>query len=263
MVINQQKLCLEYKAAWALLFSLLLLVGFNTPANCNYPNANELVKKMDDVMRSSSNDMLVTLNVKTKSWQRDYKMHVWMKGLNHAFARILEPSKISGQGFLRINSKLWNYLPTAERTLLIPPSMMTDKLLGSDFTNDDVVKLTYLPRDYEGNVVGGDKVDNTSSYHLLLKPKENAPVVYGKLELWLRQTDCAPLRIEFYDDKMKLLRTLHYSNFKKYGKHEMPSHWRMENNKDPGRETILSVLEASFDIPISDSIFTKENLEKK
>jgi outer membrane lipoprotein-sorting protein len=243
------------------LASFILTVAFISPALAA-PDTTELLTKMDEVIRGSSHTMTVTMDVKTKNWERHYKIDVWMKGVDHAFARVLEPAKSKGQGFLRIKARMWNYLPTAERTVLIPPSMMLDQFMGSDFSNDDFVKLSYLPRDYTSALSGEETLDGFGVYHLILTPKSDAPVTYGKLEVWLRISDAAPVRMDFYNEKLEHIRALHYSEFKTFNGHEIPSIWTMENKKEPERTTRIAVLDASYNIDISDSLFTREKLEQ-
>ena len=225
-------------------------------------NPTALLEKMDALMRGQSHEMTVTLGVRTKRWERHYKIKVWMKGIDFAFARVLEPAKAEGQGFLRIQTRLWNYLPSAERTLLIPPSMMLDNFMGSDFSNDDFVKMSYLARDYDAKIISEETMEEFPAHHLVLSPHPDAPVTYGKLEVWLRDEDAAPLRIAFYNEKMELIRTLHYSAFRTFGVHPVPTVWRMENHKEKDRETTVIILDAAYDIEIKDSHFTRENLEK-
>lgn len=241
---------------------LVLLLSFAPAVLAGPPDTAELLRKMDDVIRGPSHDMTVTLDVKTKSWERHYKLRVRMRGVDETFARVLEPAKSEGQGFLRVKTRLWNYLPSAERTILIPPSLMLDRFMGSDFSNDDFVKLTYLPRDYDGRHLGVKVINGVNAYHLELMPHPDAPVVYGKLELWLRKRDAAPLRMDFYNEDMEHIRTLHYSEFKTFGKHELPTVWRMENIKEKDRETVVTILDAAFGVDIPDAVFMRENLEK-
>ena len=206
--------------------------------------------------------MTVSMEIKTKRWERSYKIDVWMKGVDLAFARVLDPPKSAGQGFLRLKTRLWQYLPSAERTILIPPSLMLDDFLGSDFSNDDFVKLSYFPRDYESKILGEEKIDSIKTYHLELIPKPDAPVTYGKLELWLRKSDSAPVRWNFYNEKMEHIRTLHYSEFKAFGKKEVPTVWKMENLKDKDRKTTITILNAEYDIAVPEELFSRKNLEK-
>src|SRR3989338_2027451 len=167
-------------------FSLLISVlGFAPVALfAEEVDPKSLLEQMDTVMRGSSQEMTVTMDVKTPRWERHYKLNVWMKGLDFSLARVLEPVRVKGQGFLRIRNRLWNYLPSAERTILIPPSMMLDDFMGSDFSNDDFVKMSYWARDYDARLVGEETVLDHSVYHLELFPKPDAPVTYVKVETW-------------------------------------------------------------------------------
>ncbi|HTL48009.1 MAG TPA: outer membrane lipoprotein-sorting protein [Verrucomicrobiae bacterium] len=243
-------------------FLILAFLCLSRPAFAEGPDVSKMLADMDQVLRGHSHDMTVTLHVKTAQWERDYKIRVWMKGVDFTFARVLSPSKVEGQGFLRLQSRLWQYLPTAERTILIPPSLMLDDFMGSDFSNDDFVKLSYLPRDYDGTVAGEETLDGFECYHLTLTPHPDAPVTYSKLEVWLRKKDSAPVKWDFYDEKMRLIRTLHYTDFKLFGEREVPSVWRMENHAEKDHETTLTIQEAKFDLEIPDSLFTREKLEK-
>ena len=241
---------------------LVLLSIFPIPNIEADLDPTQMLKQMDYVLRGNSSEITATLDVKTAHWQRNYKMHIWMKNLDFAFARLLEPAKVEGQGFLRIQFRVWNYLPTAERVLLLPLSLMSEPALGSDFSTDDFVKLSYLPRDYDAVILGEETMDDFETYHLELKPHPDAPVTYEKLDLWLRTQDSAPVCFIFYNEKLQPLRTLHFSEFKLIGDIERPTVWRMENNREEGRETILTLVDAQFDIEIPDSLFTRENLEK-
>ena len=238
-------------------------VLFNPPtAFAATSDPQKMLEAMDQVLRGNSHKMTVSMEIKTKRWERNYKIDVWMKGVDLAFSRVLGPPKSAGQGFLRLQTRLWQYLPSAERTILIPSSLMLDDFLGSDFSNDDFVKLSYFPRDYESKIVGEEKMDSIKTYHLELIPKPDAPVTYGKLELWLRKSDSAPVQWNFYNEKMEHIRTLHYSEFKTFGKKEVPTVWKMENLKYKDRKTTITILNAEYDIAIPAEFFSRKNLEK-
>src|SRR3990167_107881 len=226
------------------------------------PNPTELLEQMDQLIRGKSHDMTVTLDVKAKRWERHYKIRVQMKALDYAIARVLEPPKVEGQGFLRIQTRLWNYLPSAERTILIQPSLMLDKFLGSDFSNDDFVKMSYFAHDYTAKIVKQGTVDGFPSYNLELTPKPDSPVTYGKLEVTIREKDAAPLVWKFYNEKLEHIRTLYYSGFKTFGDREIPTVWQMENLKEKDRQTTITILDAKYNLEIQDSEFTRQQLEK-
>ena len=59
-----------------------------------------------------------------------------------------------GTATLRVGSNLWNYLPRIARTIRVPPSMMLGSWMGTDFTNDDLVKESSLLKDFDAASIG-------------------------------------------------------------------------------------------------------------
>ena len=74
-----------------------------------------------------------------------------------------------------------NYLPSVERVIKIPPSMMLQPWKGSDFTNDDLVKESSILDDYTHKVVGATAVNGQDAYQVEATPKPDAPVVWGRV----------------------------------------------------------------------------------
>lgn len=226
------------------------------------PDPVTLLQSMEQVIRGKTHEMTASMEIKSPSFTRVYKFKIWMNGVDETLARVLSPAKVEGQGFLKLQTRLWNYIPTAERTILIPPSMMLDRFMGSDFSNDDFVKMSYLPRDYEPRLLGQEFIDGTEVFHLELLPKKDAPVTYGKLMVFLRVEDSAPFRIEFFNEKLEHIRTLFYSEYKSMGGRVIPTVWRMQSNREKRKETTLTILDAKFDTPLDLNIFTQKNLKK-
>ena len=80
------------------------------------------------------------MNMITLYRQRTLKMKLWMVRPDQSFIRIESPATEKGTGSLRIKDEMWNYLPKVEHTFKIPPSMMLQPWMGSDFRSDDLVK---------------------------------------------------------------------------------------------------------------------------
>jgi hypothetical protein len=139
---------------------------------------------------------------------------------------------------------------------------MLDRFLGSDVTNDDVVNTSYFARDYDATVVGEETLDGFRVHHLSLVPRPEAPVTYGKVELWLRVEDCAPVLMRTYDDNSVPLTTTRYGEFRDFGGHQVPTVWAVQNERENDRRTTFRVLDAAFDGATRDSVFTRENLER-
>ncbi len=183
-----------------------------------------------------------------------------------SFIRITSPPKDAGSGFLKLHPNLWMYVPRVERTMRLPPSMMLQSWMGSDFTNDDLVRESSEIEDYDHTLLGIDPApeghDGLRAYVVEYRPHEDAPVVWGKIVTWIEVEHGTPLRQQFYDEDGVLLREMTFGAIVAVDGRHYPHAWTMRPLDKPGHETSIRVREIRFDEEISDSIFTKRHLTK-
>jgi outer membrane lipoprotein-sorting protein len=226
------------------------------------PGAREIVDRVEVLLwgRTVRGDYEMTIS--TPRWQRTLQLRAWMERPKRSFIRILEPAKEKGIGSLRIGAEMWNYLPNVERTIKIPPSMMLQPWMGSDLTNDDLVKSSSLIDDYTQEILREETVAGASAYVLELLPKPDAAVVWGRIVYWVRKGDFMPLKEEFYSERGELVRTMTFSDVKNIGGRTIPTRWELRPADKPGNTTTFVIKSASYDEPIADEIFTQRNLQK-
>jgi len=203
------------------------------------------------------------MTITTPYWERTLKMRMWMRRPNKSFVRILSPAKEAGIGSLRVESEMWNYLPKVERVIKVPPSMMLQPWMGSDFSNDDLVKESSMVNDYTHKIVGTEKVDDTEIYRVVSTPKPDAAVVWGSIVYLVRKSDLMPLKQEFIDERGQVIKVLTFSKIRKFGNRLLPSEWEMRPTQKPGNVTRIKVVDVVFDKPIKNSIFTLRNLRRR
>jgi hypothetical protein len=221
-----------------------------------------MVGHAEQVMRGDSNQMKLELSVITPGWGRAYTLNSWMSGRDKTIIRILEPVKQRGEGYLKMKYQLWTYLPKVERTILIPPSSMLQPFLGSDFSYDDLIRASRWDEDYDHHIVGEEEIEGAQAVVIDMNPKPEAPIVYGHIKLWLRKRDSVPLKEEFYDERNVLLKTMCFKEIQSKGGHEIPTHWEMVNHLEEGRRTVVTVLEAQYDLPIDERVFSRRWLKE-
>ena len=251
---------LKFIVSALLIFILVFFVLFLVQAKDFTPQ--EMVERSENIMQGDNNIMHMVLGVITPSWQREYEINSWMKGHNRTLIRLINPSKKKGESYLKHNLQLWLYMPKVERKILIPPSSMLQPFLGSDFSYDDLVKASRLAKDYDCRLVDKDTIRGEETLLIKLIPKPEAPVIYGGLKIWLRNTDYVPLRHEFYNEDGQLLKTLDFFDVRFLGGHIIPTVWEMTNNLETGRKTTIKVLDAKFEVPMKDDIFSRHKLER-
>jgi len=191
-------------------------------------------------------------------------MEGWWVGNEKALIEIKYPKKEEGNKTLKIGNELWLYLRNTESLTKIPPSMMLQSWNGSDFTYDDLVRESNLERDYDMRIISSDETINSElCWKIELVPKPQAPVVWGKIFYWVRKSDYLPAKIEYYDEKGKLIRYMEFYNVKEIRGRKLPTRWVMYNNIEKGRRTEFTLIDIVFDIKIDEKIFSFRELEKR
>lgn len=203
------------------------------------------------------------MTITTPRWQRTLGLKVWMQRPKRSFVRIVSPAKEAGIGSLRIGSEMWNYLPNVERIVKIPPSMMLQPWMGSDFTNDDLVKESSILDDYTHKVLGTEQQDWVEVIRIEAVPKRDAAVVWGRIVYWVRRVDTIPLKQEFFSERGERVRVLSFSDVRRVGDRVLPTRWEMRPDAKPGNVTTVVLKDAVFNQPVEDEVFSQRNLQKK
>lgn len=220
--------------------------------------ADNIIKRLDENFRGRDIYMQVSMKIVSMGHERVMKMHSYSRGSKKSFVKITYPPKDEGITFLSLDKEMWQYVPKIERIIKIPPSMMLQKWMGSDITNDDMVKQSSLVEDYMPKIIKRE----ASVVTIELTPKENAPVVWGKIVTNIDTSTYTSNRDIFYDEEGKEVRFFIYENVKKIGTYYLPTYWRIESadKKDSYTEIILE--DVKYDSNISDEYFTKSALKR-
>jgi outer membrane lipoprotein-sorting protein len=246
---------LKFTAAASLLIS--------TCASSATVNATALIQKAENQSRGNDFKSKMVIKVMRGDDIRTMEVRIWTLTTELAILKILNPVKDRFGGNLRENSSLWQYLPNVDRIIRIPASLMGQPWMGSDFTNDDVVRASSWSRDYTHEIIGEETINSVKTVKVECTPKKNAPVVWGKIIIYLRKADSVLVKQEFFNERLELVKYTVGSNFKTAGTHTIPSLLTMYTTKYPDHRTILEYKDFAFDSGIPKSTFTQEYLKKK
>jgi outer membrane lipoprotein-sorting protein len=226
-------------------------------------SGRDIIERCEHLTRGHSNYGFYEIEVITPNWQRSIKIEGWEKGWNRSFIYITEPAKERGNSYLKLDYNMWQYMPKIERTIKIPPSMMKNPWMGSDLTNDDMVKETNMVDDYAHDLIGVENISGHTAYKIVLVPNPEAAIVWGKIIMYIRVDDYVPLRKEFYDERDNLERIITFSDIKWMHDRTIPTLWTVENTQKHGYKTFLRFVDIQYNIPIEDSVFSMHNLKRR
>lgn len=225
-------------------------------------DAREIVRKADEKARGNTSIVQMTITTVRPKWTRSMRVKVWMKGADFALLLLQSPAKDKGVAYLKRKKEVWNWLPTLERTIKLPPSMMGESWMGTDFTNDDLVKEASAVDDYTHTLLGSEQQGERDCYKIQMIPKPEAAVIWGKVLVWIDKKDYLELRVEFYDEEGQIVNTMLGSEVKMIGGRLLPTKMDMIPADKKGHLTTIIYDSAEFDKPIADAFFTTDNLTK-
>jgi hypothetical protein len=245
------------------LLTLVGLLGTLSPAGAQAQlSAREIVDRVDQLLRGNSSHGRMTMEIETADWARSLEMEVWSLGTEYALVRVLAPRKDAGTATLKSGNDLWNYLPRVDRTIKLPPSLMSAAWMGSHFTNDDLVKESRLIEDYDIEIAFDGVRDGTRVWEFTLTPKPEAPVVWGRIEERVRQDDYMPLWAHYYDEGGELARTMTFSEFRRMDGRLVPAVMTVEPADKPDEHTIVRYADLEFDIDLTPDFFSLRQLQR-
>lgn len=224
-------------------------------------SATDIIKAADQKIKGHSSEANMTIRIVRPTWQREISMKTWSKGDDYALILITAPAKDKGTVSLKRDKEVWNWMPSIERTIKLPPSMMTQSWMGTDFTNDDLVKQSSIVTDYIHELEKDTMIENLSCYKIIMTPKPEAAVVWGKIIIYISQKDYMQLRAEYFDEDGYLINIMSGSKIKNLGGKMLPSEMEMIPVDKPGQKTVLIYNSLKFDVPIEESFFTVQNMK--
>jgi outer membrane lipoprotein-sorting protein len=245
---------------WALL--ILVTTVYLIPEWGRAQTPQEILKRSEGKMRGNTMSGVMTIKTVRPTWSREMSMKMWAKGDDYSMIYVLTPEKDKGTTFLKRNKEVWNWLPSLERTIKLPPSMMSQSWMGTDFTNDDLVKESSFVTDFTQTILNDSTIQGRVCYKIQLIPKPEAAVVWGKIIVFIDKKDFLQMRSEFYDEDGTLVNIMSSTEIKNLGGRMLPSVFEMIPADKPGNKTMIIYQSLTFDQPIADDFFTTQNMKQ-
>ena len=227
-------------------------------ANAN--NAQEWSKFAEKQMRGDHSHAEISMTIQTPNWNRTLDIESDVEGKKLALSTITAPAKEKGIRTLRIENNMWNYFPKLKRKVAVSSSMLLASWMGSDFTNDDILKASSMADDYEHKFLPNEKKDGTEYRVIENKAKSDAKVMWPKIVTYASKVDCLPRQYHYFDKNNELKRVLYLSDIKTFDDHKMPTTWVMQPQDDKSKKTTISYKNVKFKTSFKANHFTQKNL---
>ncbi len=250
---------MSYRYITCLVAIFTFIVGI---ASVQAQDAKEIIRLADENRRGATAQATMTISIIRPTWTRDMTVKTWSLDTEYSLILVTKPARDRGTVFLKRKNEIWNWIPSIERNIKLPPSMMMQSWMGSDFTNDDLIKESSIINDYTHRVVGDSTLMEREAYKIELIPKPEAAVVWGKVLSWIDKKDYIELRTEMYDEDGYLINEVLFKDIRLLGGRLLPAVMEYVPIDKSGYKTVITYHDVSYDIPIDESFFSFQNMKR-
>jgi len=241
---------------------LTFLVDSSSCLQAQDLSATEIVRKADEKFNGEKTGYSeMSMTIVRPTWQRTLEFKSWSMENDYALTLITAPAREKDQTFLKRGNEMWSWNPAISRLIKLPPSMMSQGWMGSDYTNDDILRESSVVDDYTHSIIGEEDINGRSCYKIKMTAKSDAPVIWGSQMWWVDKDEFIMLRAELFDEDGYLVRTESAGDLKTFEGRLLPARIEIVPAENPGNKTILEIHEMKFNINLSESFFSQQNMK--
>jgi hypothetical protein len=236
--------------AWITLLAIVL-IGVCAIAQEDNLDAESILSRVNSIWQGNSFHGIIGLDISLSGQTKSYKLEVWTLGEKQALMRVMEPEIDLNSGYLQMGDELWYYSP-AVGPIKLPSVALGDALFGAGPSLDDLSRAT-LSDDYDATAESTE-----TGYFLTLIPHTDAPVVYGKLEIWV-SADYIIEKLIYYDQRGDVLQTADFSDIIEVGERKFATTIVIEDAY--GDKTVERIEDPEFDLTLDASFFSLDTFD--
>lgn len=225
--------------------------------------ATEIIRRADEKFNGEkSGYSVMSMTIVRPAWKRSVEFKNWTLGRDYALTLITAPAKEAGQTFLKRGNEMWTWNPAINRLIKLPPSMMSQGWMGSDYTNDDILRESSVVTDYIHEIAGEETIGGRLCYKIMMTAREEAAIVWGHQIRWIDKNDFLILKAELYDEDGILVRTESGSEIRNMDNRTIPTRIELVPAEEPDNRTVIEIREIKFNIPVEESFFSQQNMRR-
>jgi len=225
-------------------------------------SATDIVRKADEKFKGEMTGYSVmSMTIFRPAWERTVEFKSWAKEDTYALTLITAPAREKGQTFLKRNNEMWSWNPAINRLIKLPPSMMSQGWMGSDYTNDDILRESSVVDDYTHTLEGEETINGHQCYKIKLLAREDAGILWGSQIWWVDKKEFISFKAELYDEDGYLVRTETAADLKIMDGRLLPVYLEIIPADAVGQKTVLRILEMKFNLKLEDSFFSQQNMK--
>jgi len=174
------------------------------------------------------------------------------------------PRDVQGTAFLTFSHTVkpddqWLYLPALRRVKRIASANKSGPFMGSQFAYEDLASFEVAKYSYK--YIGEETLGSQAVFIIESKPLYRY-TGYTRLMTWVDKQRYIPLKIEYYDRKNTLLKTLSFNEYKQYLDQYWRAHEQIMQNHQNGKTTSLTLNDYQFRAGLNQRDFNHNSLKR-
>jgi len=175
-----------------------------------------------------------------------------------------KPADVKGTAFLTYSHAIkpdeqWLYLPALKRVKRINSKNKSGPFMGSEFAYEDLASQEIEKYTYK--FIRDEKIDGVDHFIIERYPAYEHSG-YTKQLAWVDKEKYVATKIEYYDRKNDLLKTLTNKDYQQY----LDQYWRPDEmlmvNHQTGKSTVLTWKDYKFKTGLNDKNFSRNSLKR-
>jgi len=253
---------MNYQSGSTLILILLLLIFAPSGVSAQEPDATTIIEKMTAAMYGDSSYAEMVMRIERPRYTREIALRAWTKDRNYSLIFITAPARDRGTVYLMRDRDIWTYDPRIDRITRLPSSMLAQSWMGSDFSNDDLIRDSDPVRDYHHQLLHKEAYQGDETYVIDMIPRPDTPIVWGRVRVWVSSTNYLQLRAEHYDQRDDLVNTMTFEQIARFGERYVPTRVTVIPADKQHERTVLTYQDVSFDIEIDDDFFSRATMQR-
>jgi outer membrane lipoprotein-sorting protein len=252
---------------WSLFFTATQPVRSQTPEEKGLIIAVEADRRYKGFGDYTSDMKMILKNKQGKESRRTIRSRILevVGDGNKSLSIFDTPRDVKGTAFLSFSHKVgddeqWLYLPALKRVKRINSRNKSGSFMGSEFAYEDIVSQEVEKYTYKH--LREEEFNGTLCFVGESYPVDKRNSGYTKRTSWTDTDEYLVQKVEFYDRKQSLLKTLTIMDYQHYlGKFWRPSKMEMINHQT-GKSTILLMDNYQFQTGLTDKDFNSTSLKR-
>jgi negative regulator of sigma E activity len=169
-------------------------------------------------------------------------------------------SQDRGTKFLKREDDLWMFFPDAEEIIKISGHMLSQGMMGSDFSYQDVMESDKLTDLYDFEIIKEEELDGRLCYVLEGIAKEGVKVSYYRRVSWIDKERFIGLKEELYAQSGRILKETKVNKIEEIEGRLIAVDSVMENKLRKDTYTQFIITQISFNPEIPEETCSLQNL---